>query len=125
MKWWKDSVRFYLGGMGYMALELLWRGWSHGSMCLVGGLCFLLLGKLPRCQLLPRSLMGASVVTGVELVSGLVINEGLGLQVWDYSAQPFNFMGQVCLGFFFLWIFVSAGAMYLWDISGKLLFPEA
>lgn len=108
-----------------MGLELLWRGWSHGSMFLVGGLCFLLLGKLPRCHFLPRSLMGASVVTGVELVSGLVINEGMGLQVWDYSAQPFNFMGQVCLGFFVLWIFVSAGAMYLWDISGKLLFSEA
>ena len=125
MKIWKDSVRFYLGGMAYMGLELLWRGWSHGSMFLVGGLCFLLLGKLPRFSLPIRSVLGAGVVTGVELVSGLVINKGLHLHVWDYSAMPYNFMGQVCLGFFFLWVLVSAGAMFLWDFSGKLLFRDA
>lgn len=108
-----------------MGLELLWRGWSHGSMFLVGGLSFLLLGHLPRLPLLQRSVLGAAEVTAVELCSGLIINGALGLHVWDYSAQPFNLLGQVCLGYFFLWIIVAAGAMLLWDLSGKLLFSEA
>ena len=44
MKFWKQAMLFYLGGCAYMGLELLWRGRSHGSMFLLGGFCFLLIG---------------------------------------------------------------------------------
>lgn len=48
MRIWKDAVLGYIGGMIYVLLELLWRGWSHGSMFLVGGLCFVLIGSIDR-----------------------------------------------------------------------------
>ena len=55
MKFWKQTILFYLGGCAYMGLELLWRGRSHGSMFIAGGACFLLIGHLnqvrPRLQL--------------------------------------------------------------------------
>lgn len=38
---WENAVVFYLGGMFYCTVELLWRQWTHGSMFLLGGLCFL------------------------------------------------------------------------------------
>ena len=50
MKLWKNAVLFYIGGMVYVLLELLWRRWSHGSMFLVGGCCFLLIGMLSQMQ---------------------------------------------------------------------------
>ena len=37
---WENAVVFYLGGMFYCTVELLWRQWTHGSMFLLGGLCF-------------------------------------------------------------------------------------
>ena len=117
MKFWKKLMLFYLGGMIYCALELLWRGWSHGSMFLLGGLCFLLLGKLGRVPsplpLLPRALVGAMVVTTLELGCGLLVNRSY--QVWDYRHMPLNFHGQICLPFVGLWIPVSLLAFYVYD----------
>ncbi len=130
MKIWKSTVLGYIGGMGYVGLELLWRGWSHGSMFLVGGICFLLIGAIdtlaPGLPLLMQSVLGACLVTGVELVSGLILNIVLGLRVWDYSGLPYNFMGQVCISYFFLWIWVSLGAaLFKRFLSSKLFLNKA
>ena len=118
----------YLGGMAYMGLELLWRGWSHGSMFLTGGICFLLIGAAARQLrnqfLLVRAVAGACLVTGTEFVSGLVVNRWLGLRVWDYSGLPFNLMGQICLPYFFLWIWVSLGAILLHRLLGRWMFQR-
>ena len=40
------------GGLLYGLIEILWRGWTHWSMVLCGGLCFLmmyLISDLPLC----------------------------------------------------------------------------
>lgn len=116
MKIWKKSVLFYLGGCGYMALELLWRGWSHGSMFLAGGTCFLLLGHLnqvqPRLPMPVRALVGAGVITMVELAAGLAVNRSYA--VWDYRDQPGNLWGQICPAFTALWVPVALGALILY-----------
>ena len=69
-------IFFLLGGTAYVSLEILWRGFSHYSMFLAGGLCFLLLGKLqalkPQLYLPLRLLLGAVVITAVELLIGLL-----------------------------------------------------
>lgn len=128
MRVWKNLVLFYLGGMIYVALELLWRGWSHGSMFVVGGLCFLLIGGIdavfPDMPLLIQSVLGACLVTAMELISGLILNLWLGMGVWDYSYLPLNLMGQVCMAYFFLWILVSLLAVFLEDQLRQRLFQE-
>lgn len=118
MEIWKNLVLFYLGGGGYMILEFLWRGRSHYTMFLLGGCCFLLLGKLRRLHLsLPRkSLIGALCITTLEYFTGLIVNRHYG--IWDYRRMPMNFNGQICLPYFFLWIPVSIGGMALY---GKIL----
>lgn len=105
---------FVLGGAGYVGLELLWRGRSHISMFFAGGICFLLLGRLQRTKLSPaaKSLLGAGVITAVELLTGLLVNRGF--RVWDYRQMPLNYLGQICLPFSLLWIPVSFGAMLLY-----------
>lgn len=113
----KKSVMFFLGGVGYVGLELLWRGRSHASMFLAGGVCFLLLGKLnqarPRLPLPIRCVTGAGIITCVELAAGLLANREY--HVWDYRSLPLNFYGQICLPYCLLWIPVSFGAMLLYD----------
>lgn len=39
MKLWRSLILFYIGGMVYILVELVWRGWSHPSMFVVGGFC--------------------------------------------------------------------------------------
>ena len=104
---------FCLGGTAYVGLELLWRGRSHSSMFAAGGLCFLLLGKLRRVKLHPatKSMLGASVITAVELGTGLMVNRNH--RVWDYRDMPANLAGQVCLPYSLLWVPVSMAAMTL------------
>ncbi|MBE6917675.1 MAG: hypothetical protein E7470_07250 [Ruminococcaceae bacterium] len=123
MRYWKKAVLFYLGGMAYMLLEFAWRGRSDGSMFLLGGACFLLVGgKVAAWVRLPlalRLLAGAAVITALELLTGLLVNRSYA--VWDYRQMPFQFMGQICLSYSLLWIPVSFGAMLLHDRVSRLL----
>ena len=113
----QKTTLFLAGGTGYVGLELLWRGRSHYSMFLAGGLCFLLLGKLgkirPRLPLALRCLVGAGIITFVELGAGLLANRDY--RVWDYRQMPWNFHGQICLVYSLLWIPVSLFAMWLYE----------
>ena len=121
MKIWKNCVLFYTGGAVYLSLELLYRGRSHGSMFLAGGLCFLLIGHLnrvePRMPLPLRAVAGAVIVTMVELGAGLLVNRQY--QVWDYRDQPGNFMGQICPVFTALWVPLSLMAAVLYGFLDK------
>jgi len=106
---------FCMGGAAYVTLELLWRGWSHGSMFLAGGLCLILVGQLnearPKLPWPLRILAGALIITMVELAFGLLFNRQY--RVWDYRGQRGNFCGQICLGYSLLWLPVSAAALGL------------
>ena len=108
----KNLLFFVTGGAGYVVLELLWRGRSHISMFLAGGVCFLLLGKMRRLPFVLRGVAGAGTITLVELLTGLLFNRHY--QVWDYRNLPVNLWGQICLLFTVLWIPVSLLGMSLY-----------
>ena len=109
MKYGKYPILFCVGGLGYMGLELLWRGWSHGTMFFAGGTCFLLLGKLKQAPPWLKAVAGAGIITAVELAAGLLVNQHY--TVWDYRNAPLNFQGQICLPYCLLWMPVAlAGA---------------
>lgn len=119
MKFWKQILLFYLGGMAYAALELFWRGRTHGSMFLLGGACFAALGQLKRLRL-PLPLLapiGSAIITAGELATGLLVNRSYA--VWDYRSMPVNFQGQICLSFSLLWIPVSLVAMVLYGLMDR------
>ena len=121
MRWWRKAMLFYLGGMGYMGLELLWRGWTHGTMFLAGGCSFLLLGSIGRCRLpgAVKPLAAAAAITAVELLSGLLFNRQH--QIWDYSAMPMGFAGQICLPFSLLWLALSIPGFRLFRVLDRSL----
>ncbi len=107
---------FLIGGVIYGALETIFRGYTHPSMLLTGGVCFAGLyatDKHCRARLLYRVLIGAAIITAAELCAGLICNVWLGLDVWDYSRFPLNFMGQICPLFSALWALLTLPAYML------------
>ncbi len=119
MDWVRKSILFGIGGGGYVALELLYRGHSHISMFAAGGVCFLLIGQLDRLRLAwpVKMVCGAGIITCVEFLTGLLVNRNY--QVWDYRDQPGNLMGQICPRFMLLWIPLSLLAMVLYRWVSK------
>jgi hypothetical protein len=117
----KNLALLCVGGTGYTLIELLWRGRSHYSMFLLGGLCFLAIGHLsrqrPRPGLALRAVMGAGICTAGELLFGLIFNRHY--TVWDYRLQPGNFHGQICPLFTLLWIPVSLLAAVVFDLCDR------
>ena len=107
----KEFIIFVIFGLMYVTIELLYRGHTHYSMFIVGGICGVLIGLIndntPDMPLLPQCVLGAVIITIIELLTGLFLNIYLGLNVWDYSNQPFNFMGQICPQFCIIWCVLS------------------
>jgi uncharacterized membrane protein len=120
MRFWKQTVLFYMGGSAYMTLEFLWRGKSHYSMFLLGGVCFLIIGRLgQKLPLAVRLILNSGVITALELVTGLIVNRNY--SVWDYRTAPFNFLGQICLPFSLLWIPVSLLGLLIYNGADRLV----
>lgn len=107
----KEFIIFIIFGLMYVTIELLYRGHTHYSMFIVGGVCGVLIGLIndntPDMPLLPQCVLGAVIITIIELLTGLFLNIYLGLNVWDYSNQSFNFMGQICPQFCIIWCILS------------------
>ena len=96
-----------VGAVGYTFIEVLWRGYSHWTMAVTGGLClamvYLVEERYSREALWKRCLAGSLIITVAELAVGFVVNMLLGWNVWDYSDMAFNVCGQICALYFGLW----------------------
>lgn len=110
-------IVFLLGAVVYALMEIIFRGYTHPSMALAGGICFTLLYfinlSMKSRSLILRGLIGSAVITAVEFIFGLIFNIILNKGVWDYSNQPFNILGQICLSFTFCWFIVSLPIVYI------------
>ncbi len=117
------AVLFCVGAAGYCLLELLWRGYTHWTMGLAGGVCLMgmyaLHLRMAHLPLALQALAGALLVTAVEFVTGCVVNLLLGWQVWDYSAWRVQLLGQICLVFCLLWYVLSFGVMGVFALTER------
>lgn len=125
----KLLVLAVIGGAIYVGIEMLWRGHSHPSMFILGGLCFVSIGLIN--ELFPwelgivwQALIGGTLVTCLEFITGVIVNIWLKLGVWDYSGLPLNIMGQVCLPFYFAWVSLSVVAIVFDDYLRYWFFGE-
>jgi len=108
-------MTFLIGAVAYPLIELGWRGRTHPSMALAGGLALKGLGMIAQTQtgrpLWQQALLGGLLITGIEYGIGCVFNRRY--QVWDYRRTPLNMRGQICLPFTAAWCALSAGALAL------------
>lgn len=118
-----------VGGSSYVCIELLWRGYSDISMFLCGGICFIIYGILNEFEnwempLLCQLCVGATCVTIVEFIFGLILNIWLKINIWDYSDKPYNLLGQICLVMWFAWLGLGIIAIPLDDWIRHIFFVE-
>lgn len=120
---------FVIGGMAYGIIELLFRGHTHISMFIAGGLSFLFIAFLNdylsnRISFVVKMLLSSLAITIIELIIGIIVNINMNLHVWDYSMMAFNFKGQVCLPFSIIWFFLSGFGIVIEDKIDTYLFND-
>lgn len=109
------------GGIAYFYIEIMFRGYSHYSMIILGGFCFLFVGQTGlnilyekrRFSIVKIMAASALIITTLEFVTGLIVNIMFDLKVWDYSRVKGNLMGQVCLPFTLLWGVLGLLCVYM------------
>ena len=119
------AAALLFGGVIYLSIEIIFRGWTHWSMFFCGGVSFLLLyiiANFSRDALWKKWLMGASVITAAEYVFGLLLNVRLGWRVWDYSHQWGNLYGQICPLFSLCWLFLCIPGIKLCTVIRQKIF---
>ena len=125
----KNTTLFFIGGIIYYLIEIAWRGYSHWTMCLLGGFCFLCIGLINEfftweIKIWKQAIYGTALITVLEFFSGCIINIWLGWNVWDYSNVPFNVLGQICLPYIILWFPLTIVGIVLDDYLRYWLFNE-
>ena len=116
----KHLFLWITGGIIYIGLELLYRGYTHWTMFVLGGLCFVILGLINEIiswdiPIWRQTIIGACIVTVLEFVTGCIVNIWLMWGIWDYSNMLGNIMGQICPAFFIIWLPVSLAGIVLDD----------
>jgi len=106
-----SAAMFALGAAAYPVVELIWRGHTHWTMSLTGGLCTLFIHlcnrRMSSRSLAARCGAGCAVITCTEFAVGCIVNRILGWNVWDYSSAPLNILGQICPLYCFFWLVLS------------------
>lgn len=118
------------GGTVYYWIELIFRGFSHISMFLLGGLCMVFFGKQGQWTnwkdpLWRQVLRCTAFVTAGEFTTGMIVNKWLHLAVWDYTNQPFQLFGQICAPFILLFSGLCAIGIFLAGYLLHWLYGEA
>lgn len=125
----KKLVMFVIGFCLYITIEVCFRGYSFVVMGICGGILFIAIDNINNkiswnTDILLQGCIGATMITGCELIVGEVWKL-FGLQLmWDYSDLPLNFDGVICLEFSLLWIILSIIAIFVADGINYYVFDE-
>jgi len=101
---------FLIGALGYGFIEIIWRGFTHWSMMITGGLCLMIFYKIiiqNQLNIIQQCFFTMIMITSFEFVIGGLVNLAWGMNVWDYSNQLFNLRGQICPLFSMIWFFMG------------------
>lgn len=82
------------------------RGFVNGPVCTIYGIGFagVIVALSPIADNLPLLFLGSMILTtSLELVTGWALEKIFHTKWWDYSKEPFNIGGYVCLKFAILW----------------------
>ncbi|MBV7274687.1 hypothetical protein I6U48_17470 [Clostridium sp. PL3] len=105
-------------------------GWTSLWMFPIGGLCAVLIGGLNdkpnyyTLKMWQQVIIGGSLITAVELLSGIFFNMYLHLNLWNYSQEKFNFFGQICLQNCIYWYLLSVIIIWLDDSLSYYYYGE-
>lgn len=128
----KIGIIFLAGFLIYISLEVIFRTITNFNgtvpprgllaMGILGGTVTVILGYINEIQPLRRlpflvhCIMGVIIVTGLEWLTGRLLNVHLGWHVWDYKHLILSTPdGQINLFFSLIWLVLSPVAFWLDD----------
>ena len=121
---------FFLGGSSYYFLEIAFRGYSHYSMFIAGGLSLMAINilcctsnKFKDKNVILKAIIGGFLITIIEFIVGIVFNVFLNKEIWDYTEMPLNLLGQICLPFSIVWIILSFPAIFVCTFCNGRFLP--
>lgn len=125
----KLLILMMIGGSIYSLIEILYRGYTHWTMFLVGGIAFYSIGYLNEyiewnMPIYKQMVIGSAMITILEFITGIIVNIIFKWNVWDYSNVPLNILGQISLPFCVIWLLLSLPAIILDDYLRYWLFDE-
>ncbi len=128
MTWYQILMYFAIYSVGGWIVEVFYhalcvgvivnRGFLNGPVCpiygvgavsvfsmtnLIGTYVTGTSGHIEDTNLLVLLLGGMAVATLIELIGGAVLDMLFHMRWWDYSDEPFNFKGYICLKFSVIW----------------------
>ncbi len=126
MKKLKELLIVYsIGAVVYSLIEIMWRGYTHWTMTLLGGTCFsfiyFIADKLRHLKIWTKCLFSSLFITTAEFIVGILVNLVFKMNVWDYSDENFNLLGQICLLYSIFWYFLCIPATFISNILRKKL----
>ncbi|ABQ23651.1 putative ABC transporter permease [Clostridium kluyveri] len=126
----KNLILIFIMGSIYMVLEGLWRGWTHISMLVVGGIAAFFIGKLNEQptfynrKMWQQCIIGTLIILILEFVSGAILNIWLQIEIWDYSNIWGNILGQICIPYAVIWFLLVPFNIYIDDYLRYKFFGE-
>ena len=109
----KNIILFAVGYCVYIAIEVIYRGFSYPLMGLCGGLALMIMDKINDyiswdIDIIIQGSIGSIIITFFELIIGEISLHTDFLPImWDYSNVLLNFDGVICLPFSLIWIGLS------------------
>jgi hypothetical protein len=91
----------------------IWMGFTGGALLLL--LSFVM--KIPKIKELSvffKSLIGMFCITGLELVSGIILNLWCKFGIWNYGGL--NFLGQIDVPHSIIWFFATPAVIWLGNL---------
>ncbi|WP_461810145.1 putative ABC transporter permease [Faecalimonas sp.] len=118
-----------LGGTLYYTFEVFFRGFSHWTMFVLGGICVVFCvwqGMTVKWKdpLWIQILRCTIFVVSSEFITGIIVNKWFKWYVWDYTDQPFQLFGQICVPFAIIFsglcaLSIIGGGFFLYWFYGE------
>ena len=117
---------FTTGGLIYALVEILFRGYTHWSMFILGGLCFIgmYVSAASHEPIWKKWVISTGIILVLEFEAGIILNLLLGWDIWDYSKYRFNLYGQICLRYALCWFALCIPGNALCDLLRTKLFER-
>lgn len=82
------------------------RGFLHGPICPIYGICTLtIIGILQSFNknIFILFIIATIVISTIEYITGYLLEKVFRTKYWDYTEDPFNLHGRICLHFSLMW----------------------
>lgn len=110
-------IVFGIGSFTYALIEVIFRGYTHWTMFITGGIVFCVLysafNYFRNENIIKVIFLGAIMITTIEYSVGCIVNLTFKMKVWDYSGKALNLYGQICPLFFLAWLGISIPVFFI------------